>query len=73
MNSVEPIMELAGEMIGGQSDSLPVNTIDFYPAERVRDIDEMIKDCAVFLCYDAQCMYEPRLKALRDAIARRIV
>ena len=36
-------MELATEMIGGQSDSLPVNTIDFYPAERVRDIFERLK------------------------------
>jgi len=36
-------------------------------------LDEMIGDCAVFLSYDAQCLYKPRLEALRDAIARGIV
>jgi len=40
---VEPIMKLAREIIGGQSDSLPVNTIDFYPAERVCEIFERLK------------------------------
>ena len=36
-------------------------------------LDEMIEDCAVFLSYDAQCMYKPRLEAVRDAIMRGIV
>ena len=36
-------------------------------------LDEMIGDCAVFLSYDAQRLYKPRLEALRDAIARGIV
>jgi hypothetical protein len=43
MSDVKPIMELATEMIGGQSDSLPLNTIDFYPAERVREFFERLK------------------------------
>jgi len=43
MNGVKPIMEFAMEMVGGQSDSLPLNTIDFYPAERVREIFERLK------------------------------
>jgi len=36
-------------------------------------LDEMIEDCAVFMSRDAQRLYKPRLKALRDAIARKIV
>jgi len=40
---VEPIMKLATEMIGGQSDSLPVNTVDFFPAERVHEIFKRLK------------------------------
>ena len=36
-------------------------------------LDGMIEDCAIFLSYDAQRLYKPRLEALRDAIARGIV
>jgi len=36
-------------------------------------LDEMIEDCAIFMSYDARRLYKPRLKALRDAIARKIV
>jgi len=41
--NIKPIMKHATEMIGGQSDSLPVNTVDFYPAERVNEIFERLK------------------------------
>jgi len=43
MNGIKPIMKHATEMVGGQSDSLPVNTVDFYPAERVREIFQRLK------------------------------
>jgi hypothetical protein len=43
MSDVKPIMELATEMIGGQSDSLPINTVDFYPAERIHEIFKRLK------------------------------
>jgi len=36
-------------------------------------LDEMIENCTVFLSYDTQRLYKPRLEALRDAIARGIV
>jgi len=41
--NIKPIIELATEIVGGQLDSLPVNTIAFYPAERVCEIFERLK------------------------------
>jgi hypothetical protein len=43
MNDINPIMELATEMIGKQRDSLPVKTIVFYPAGRVHEIFERLR------------------------------
>ena len=41
--NIKPIMKHAAEMVGAQNDSLPVNTVDFYPAERVNEIFDRLK------------------------------